>query len=53
MATYGTIGSAWGTVTASSSTYYINAYEEEKPKKPDTLEQWLRNRVQEICDLVV
>jgi len=53
MATY---GSTWNTITtsASSSTYVMKAvYEVAEPKKPDTLEQWLRNRVQEICDLVV
>lgn len=51
MATYGT---TWDTVitSSSSSNAYVKLYIEEEPKKPYTPEQWLRNRVKEICDLV-
>ena len=56
MATYGSISAGtveWGSITsASSSTYAVRAYVVEEPKKPDTPEQWLRSRVEEICELV-
>lgn len=45
-------GKTWS--SASSTVYVMRSYidtdnSDDKPKEP-TAEQWLRNRVQEICD---
>jgi hypothetical protein len=50
---YGTTSYWGGTTSVASGTIHIQAQPAQLvAPKPNTPEQWLRSRVQEICDLV-